>query len=422
MTVRRVVLYEPGHFHAALLFRTPNPRLARDIHVYATPGPERDAFMVLVESFNQRPEQPTGWNLHLHGGEDLLERLIADGHGDVAVLAGRNNTKLALIARLTRAGLHVLADKPWLTDSSQLQYLAEATAGPQLAMDIMTIRHEILARLCHQVIASPELFGTFVTQDADEPAIAIGSVHHLYKTVNGRPLQRPPWYYDTAVQGDGLVDIQSHMAEQAQWWVLGDAVGNSERDIVLDAARCWTTPVPLQVFRDSTGLSQYPDALQAAVQDGVLAYACNGEIHYRLRGVSIQQTAEWRLQEPAGGSDLHRVTLRGSRCQVHVRQGPKTGYQAEVHLAPVAGIDLEPMLRAHVAGWQEHFPGLAWVSSDLGFRLVTPPALDRGHESHFPLVLDTFLDYLDRGSWPQALPARIRMRYTLLAQARQLAM
>ncbi len=93
-----------------------------------------------------------------------------------------------------------------------------------------------------------------------------------------------------------------------------------------------------------------------------------------------------------------------------------------MHLAPVAGIDLEPMLRAHVAGWQEHFPGLAWVSSDLGFHLVTPPALDRGHESHFPLVLDTFLDHLDRCSWPQALPARIRMRYTLLAQARQLAM
>ena len=103
MTVRRVVLYEPGHFHAALLFRTPNPRLARDIHVYATPGPERDAFTGLVESFNQRPEQPTGWTLHLHSGDDLLERLIADGHGDVAVLAGRNNTKLALIARLTRA-------------------------------------------------------------------------------------------------------------------------------------------------------------------------------------------------------------------------------------------------------------------------------------------------------------------------------
>jgi hypothetical protein len=38
----------------------------------------------------------------------------------------------------------------------------------------------------------------------------------------------------------------------------------------------------------------------------------------------------------------------------------------------------------------------------------------------FALVLNTFLDHLDRGTWPQALPARIRLRYTLLAQAQDL--
>ena len=51
------------------------------------------------------------------------------------------------------------------------------------------------------------------------------------------------------------------MVEQAQWWVLGDAEGDYERDIVLDSVRCWTTPVPLTLFHESTGLDAYPEAL-----------------------------------------------------------------------------------------------------------------------------------------------------------------
>src|SRR5262249_22523403 len=33
MTLYRALFYEPGHFHATLTLRTPNPRLAPDIHV-----------------------------------------------------------------------------------------------------------------------------------------------------------------------------------------------------------------------------------------------------------------------------------------------------------------------------------------------------------------------------------------------------
>jgi predicted dehydrogenase len=340
----------------------------------------------------------------------------------VVILAGRNHTKLETIARLTQAGLHVLADKPWLTDSQQLPYLAQVTAGDRLAMDIMTIRHAITARLIHQVISVPELFGGFAPHDRAVPAIAIASSHHLYKTVNGRPLRRPPWYYDTTVQGDGMVDIQSHMVEQAQWWVVGNDPCDIERDVVLESARRWSTPVPPDLFQASTGLSDYPASLRSSVQDGVLEYACNGEICYRLRGVCIRQTVDWRQWEPEGAGDLHNVTVRGNRCQVMIRQGADTQYRAEVHLKPVAGENLEPILRAQLDHWQVGFPGLSFVPSAIGFRFVVPPELERGHESHFALVLNRFLDYLEQGHWPEALPARIRMRYTLLAQARELAL
>jgi len=117
----------------------------------------------------------------LHEGPQLLQRLVEDGHGDFVVLAGRNNTKLETIAYLTRAGLHVLADKPWLTDSRQLPYLVQVTTGPRLAMDLMTVRHSLRAWLIAQVVHTPELFGTFVTHESAAPAIDIASVHHLYK-------------------------------------------------------------------------------------------------------------------------------------------------------------------------------------------------------------------------------------------------
>lgn len=422
MTLYRAVFYEPGHFHTALTLRAPNPRLDGNIHVYATPGPERDAFVRLVESFNRRSDHPTQWVLHLHQGEQLLERLITDGHGDFIVLAGRNNTKLETIAHLTQAGLPVLADKPWLTDRRQLSYLTQVTAGPQLAMDIMTSRYNILTRLIHQVVTTPELFGAFVTLDDGAPTIDIGSVHHLYKRVNGQPLRRPAWYYDTTIQGDGLVDVQSHMVEQTQWWVLGDTVGDFERDVVLDAAHRWTTPVPLELFHDSTGLSTYPEALQPSVHDGVLQYACNGEMRYRLRGIHIRHMAQWQQREPEGASDLHSITVRGRRCSVLVRQGQATGYRAEIHLEPATGVNLEPFLRSVVAQWQERFPGLSFAPSPVGFRLLPGSGADHGHESHFSLVLDAFLDYLDHSAWPEALRARLRLRYTLLARAQELAL
>lgn len=420
MTRYRLAFYEPGHFHAALTLRDANPRLANDIHVYATAGPERDAFTDLVEHFNGRADKPTLWTMHMHDGPDLQEQLIADGHADAVILAGHNHTKLETIDRFTQAGLHVLADKPWLTDSRQLPFLDRVTTEPQLAIDIMTIRHSIVAKLCHQVADTPALFGGFAP-DAD-PAIDIGSVHHLYKMVNSRPLKRPPWYYDIHVQGDGMVDVQSHMVEQAQWWVLGDAVGDDASDVVLDDARRWVTPVPLDLFQDSTGLGAYPESIKSAVQEGVLHYACNGEIRYRLRGIRVRQTTEWRAREPEGGGDLYSVTLRGRHLNVIVRQGPDTGYRAELHLESVAGANIDPTLRTAVDQWQDRFPGLSAVPSAPGFRFVIPPELDHGHESHFPLVLDAFLDHLDWGQWPEALRARIRMRYTLLARAREVAL
>jgi predicted dehydrogenase len=421
LRMRTLLFYEPGHFHAALTLRSRNRRVASDVYLYAHPGPDREAFLGLVEAFNRREKNPTQWRLHVHESDDPLSDLIEERRGDVVVLAGRNSHKLATIARLHEAGFNVLADKPWLTSSAALRDLRLATAGPPLAMDIMTERYEILARLRQRVVSRARLFGELI-RDAEHPAIEIASLHHLYKRVNGKPLRRPWWYYDAGIQGDGLVDIQSHLTDQVQWMVSGEGSGDSEQAPIVHRARRWTTPVSLDLYRDSTGQPEFPDALRGHIDDHVLALPCNGEIEYSLKGVRIRQRAEWGQREPPGSGDLHPCVIRGTRCHLLVRHGPETGNVAELHLEPRGNFDIEPALSDAISDWQGDFPGLGVEVENKGYKLMIPEALRTTHESHFAMVLESFLDYLDAGQWPRWLIPAIRMRYSLLARAREFAL
>jgi predicted dehydrogenase len=416
-----LLFYEPGHFHAALTLRNENPRVAADVHLYAHPGPDREGFLGLIEAFNTRATNPTRWRVHLHEADDPLSSLMRDRCGDIVVLAGRNADKLATIARLHGAEFNVLADKPWLTSSAALSDLGKATAGPPLAMDIMTERHEVLARLRRRLVSNSRVFGDFVS-DSERPAIDIASVHHLYKIVNGRPLKRPWWYYDIGIQGDGLVDIQSHLTDQVQWMVLGDDAGDFDSDVIVHAARRWATPVPLDLYRDSTGQAAFPELLGEYLRDDQLALPCNGEIVYSLRGVSVRQRAEWGQRERTDSGDLHPCVIRGTRCTLRVRHGPETGNVAQLHLEPTAGADIEAALSQAIVDWQEDFPALGMEQTVDGFMLTIPEPLRTTHESHFAMVLEEFLDYVDTGRWPPWLTTGIRMRYELLARSRELAL
>ena len=412
-----LLFLEPGHFHAALTLRVRNPRVDRRIHLYAAPGPERDAFIALVRSFNSRTVDPTDWDLKVHESAGPERALVEERRGGAVVLAGRNQPKLGTIARLHAAGLHVLADKPWLTDRAALPDLARVTAGGPLAMDVMTFRHEAVAGLAVRLAASRELFGGFDPR-SDEPAIDLRSTHHLLKMVNGAPLRRPAWYYDTRIQGDGLVDLQSHMTDQAQW-LVGDGAGfDYERDFALEGADRWTTPVPLDLFRASTGRSDFPEALRERVTGGVLALACNGDIRYRLRGVPVRQRAEWGQREPEGGGDAHRAALRGTEAAIVARRGPETGFRAELHVAPrEPGPRFDARLDEALSGWGRDLPDLSRRPSSLGYEIVIPNPLHTPHEAHFAMVLDRFLDHVEGDAWPAVLADRIRSRYTLLAEA-----
>lgn len=422
-----LVFLEPGHFHAALTLRRTHPRIDPVVHVYAQEGPELDAFLGYVEAFNSRSEAPTAWEPRVSAGPEPLERLLAEGKGDVAVLAGRNDSKMAHVQALHAAGYAVLADKPMLTGVEWLSALEAVTAGPPLVMDIMTGRYEVASQLLKRLVDTAGVFGGFAADATErEPAIEIATVHHLYKLVNGEPLRRPVWYFDERVQGDGLVDVPTHLVDRALWLLDGPPF-RYEDDVELLGARLWPTPVPLEHFRRITGAEAFPAAVQPNVQGGgegaTLHYPCNGEIRARLRSLPVRLTSEWHLEDPAsGGESSHLIRLRGRRAVLRLEHGPATGYDRRIYVEPQVGeAGVRPALEELARRLQPELPGLQVVPTRAGFALEVPEALHTGHETHFAMVLDAFLNYTERGSWPPELPANLRTRYTLLARASALA-
>ena len=403
-----LMILNPGHFHAALVLRERHPALSRDVYVYAPEGPELTQFLKIAESFNQRAERPTDWVFHLRTGSDGVERALAEGKADIAVLAGRNDTKIYDIERLHRGGMNVFGDKPLTIDRAGVPVLERILndGGPVL-MDIMTERHDTAAILQHELAGMPEIFGGFAEEG--EPAIEIESVHYLCKIVNGAPLVRPAWFFDVARQGAGIADVSTHFLDQAQWMVGGAFTFG--RDLVLEEARCWRTAVPLAKFSASTGEAAFPASVAKDVSGDVLHLNCNGEFRCRLRGVAAKITVIWDLEAEPGGGDRLLQRLRGTRSVLTIRQSPQTGGRSELSVAPKDAA-AERSLRAWCAR-----RGFGAEPGEEGLKLVIPPEIRSTHEMHFASVRDEFLKSVDAGAVPEETRRNLAAKYALLAEA-----
>jgi predicted dehydrogenase len=418
-----LMFLEPGHFHAALTLRERHPLVADELVVYVREGPE-DAgggrevveFLDLLEAFNRRPQRPTRWRAVVRAGPEPLTRLLEERPGDVVILAGRNDRKMALVRRLHDSGLHVLADKPWITSASALLDVRHVLGGGARVMEMMTGRHAATSSVAERLVREPEIFGGFDT-GGDEPPIRLASVHHLEKSVNGARLRRPPWFFDVRAQGDGLADIPTHLVDQAQR-LVGAHGAATDRESELLTARRWSTPVPRALFARVTGLADFPPDLRADVAGDVLAYAGNAELSFRLRGVDVHLTTRWDLTEPAGGGDAHSATVAGTEARLRVEQGPHTGFRRRLFVESRGhGSRLGAALQRAMTAWQPYYPGLAAVATPEGFEIEIPAGPGTGHEGQFPLVLDEFLRTIDGGRWPDERAADTLAKYELLARA-----
>ncbi len=195
-----------------------------------------------------------------------------------------------------------------------------------LLCDIMTERHEITTMLQKAFSRIPSVFGELLQGSVREPAVVKESVHHFSKQVSGAPVKRPAWFFDVAQQGEGLVDITTHLVDLVQWECFPGEILDFAKDIRILGAKRWPTVIGPAQFAQVTQLPSYPDFLRKDVQaDGNLHTYANGEIDYRIKGVHAKVSVLWNFEAPAGAGDTHFSVLRGSKANLVIRQGAGRG-------------------------------------------------------------------------------------------------
>ncbi len=402
----RLVTVAPGHFHAALVQKEMQPGIDPHVHVYAPLDADLVAHLDRICGFNNRPLQPTSWQLEVHAGDNWPERFLQERRGNVAVLSGRNRSKIDLIRMAVEAGMHVLADKPWIIEPEDMPKLVatmqKASQAGLLVYDMMTERFETTSILQREIVDDPDLFGVIEPGDADNPGVFMESVHYLKKTVAGAPLRRPGWFFDIAQQGEALADVGVHLVDLAMWMLFTDAPIDYMKDVQLVDARRWPTVIDRDLFQSITGLADFPSELQGWLNGGCLDYFCNNQVIYTLRGVHVRLDVLWEPESPHVGGDAHNAVYRGTRCSAIVRQAG--GKPPELFVIPNAEFkqQVRDLLSLRVEAWQQRFPGTRLVGVGDEFHILIPNAYRAGHEALFGEVTAQFLGYLQA---PATFPA-----------------
>lgn len=423
----RLITVDPGHFHAALVQKTDYDDVDPVVRVYAPAGNDLAQHLLRIERFNTRAEQPTHWREQVYTGGDFLEKMLAEKAGNVVVLAGNNARKTDYIERSIAAGLHVLADKPMAITPADFVRLKNAFATAEkngvLLYDIMTERYEITSILQRELSRETALFGERVKGTPQEPAITKESVHHFSKLVAGAPLQRPPWVFDVRQEGEGIVDVTTHLVDLIQWGAFPEQTLKVE-DIEMLGARRWTTPITREQFERTTGVAGFPGYLQNAIGDDVLNVSCNGEFTYRLRGVHCHVSVRWDFEAPAGAGDTHRSMMRGTRANLLIRQGEEENYKPVLYVEKAPSVDAaehEAALAAAIARLQARHPGVGFRQEGDIWRVTVPASYEVGHESHFAQVTESFLRYLRAGRMPDWEVPNMITKYATMMQACELS-
>jgi predicted dehydrogenase len=411
---------DPGHFHAALVQKTMYESVDPVVHVYAPEGPEVKSYLKRIEDYNTRSEHPTAWEEKVYSGDDFLEKMLGDKPGNVMVVSGNNALKTEYILKSAQEGIHVLADKPMVISPDKFPMLEEAFATAEkkgvLLYDMMTERHEITTMLQKEFSQIPELYGEQQIGSPDLPAITKESVHHFSKIVSSKPLIRPPWFFDTEQQGEGIVDVTTHLVDLVQWEAFPEVILTKE-DVQIISSKRWTTDLTTEMFKKVTGLDSYPPYLEKDVDGSFLRVYSNGEINYTLKGVHARVSVIWNFEAPEGTGDTHYSIMRGSNCQLEIRQGEAEGYKPTLYIQPTNNElpdEFREQVKIAVQQVAVKYPGLsATMVDELTWKVEIPDSYKVGHEAHFGQVTLKYLDYLSKGTLPEwEIPNMIVKYYT----------
>jgi len=423
----KLVTLDPGHFHAALVQKTMYDDVDSVVSVYAPDGNDVKLHLDRINGYNSRAGSPTHWKEEIYTGPDFFDKMIAEKKGNVVVLAGNNAKKTEYILKALEAGFNVLADKPMAITPADFETLKKAFDVAKeknlLLYDIMTERLEINTILQRELSMNPEIFGKLDSGSVDHPAVEMISDHNFYKNVSGNIVVRPPWFMDASQQGNGIVDVTTHLVDLVQWESFPDQSLDYTKDIAITAAKRWPTNMSVNQFKTITKLNDIPGFIERNKEnDTLLNVWSNGEINYTIKGVHAKVTVVWSYQT-ASGSDTHYSIMRGTKANLVIRQGKEENYKPVLYIEPVTNDpSFEKVLTEQFKKISAKYPGVELYKTMKGWSVKLPEKLAEGHEAHFGRVTNNFLEYLKNKNMPSWEVPNMLAKYFTTTKALEVAL
>ena len=139
-------------------------------------------------------------------GVPVYEEAAADGEQiDVLALSAKPSEQAPLVLEGLRRGLHVVADKPLVTEREDLDRVRAALSeapGRRVSM-LMTLRGEPVRRAARQLLRQGKL-GRLV-------------MLHTRRAYAQRRTNRPSWFFDEAISGGPWLDGAIHGIDEVRW-------------------------------------------------------------------------------------------------------------------------------------------------------------------------------------------------------------
>lgn len=422
----KLLTLDPGHFHAALVQKNNYAQIDPLVHIYAPAGPDLKLHLARIDGYNQRSTAPTHWVSKVYTGQDYLSKMISEKLGNVVVISGNNAQKSHYIQSCIEAGFNVLADKPMAikpSDFLQLQKNFQLAKNKKVLLyDIMTERYEITTILQRAMSQQKNLFGNLQKGSPENPAITKESVHHFFKYVSGAPLIRPAWFFDVEQQGEGVVDVSTHLVDLVFWECFPEQSIDFKTDIQIQGASRSATVLSSKQFKLVTGLPGFPEFLNKDLsRDSTLNVYSNGETHFSVKGVHAKVSVIWNFQAPEGAGDTHFSIMRGDKANLIIRQGATEQYRPVLYVEPAPNIarkDVELALKETINQLnQSQFKGLSYQPTDNGWKILIPESYNVGHEAHFSQVTEKYLQFLTLGKLPDWEVPNMLAKYYVTTKA-----
>lgn len=396
----RIIQLDPTHSHAAVAQSNFLSCIDTNVYVYAPDKNAVDPYFEQINSFNTRKEHPTRWNEISYFGKDYLEKMINEKKGSVVVLAGNNRTKIDHIEQSVNAGMNVFSDKPMVINQDGFERLEiayeQARQKRVLLFDMMTERYSLINRVQRSLMQDSLLFGQLINGTADHPAIMESSVHHFYRGGKG---SRPAWYFDVEEQGEGIVNVTTHLIDLIFWKGFPDEIIDYKSDLKVLSAREWPIQLTKEEFSAATSLNEIPSSLNRYIKDSVLQVYANGKIIYRIKEVYSEVKVEWRATMPEGGNDLRNAYAEGTKSTLLIRQEygqkrPKLFIQKSEKISPH---EFETNLNQALIRLQTEYPGISLSKEAKSVEIIMPSELEN---SYVP-IFTAFIGYLKNKDLPE---------------------